>query len=92
MEVDPPHCFKIRRIDAADSNNAVYHVVAWDGATTIDYPCSVTLNNSTDRTNPTKSQETLNKLFKHWYKSWQITVLYWVSSNGELVMNFVRGR
>ena len=70
----------VQLIDAADPDNAIHHFVAWDGATIIDYPYSVRVNDSTDRTDQKKSQEAFNKLFKRWYKSWQITAVYWVTT------------
>ena len=63
------------RLTDADENR-ISHFVAWDGSTVIDHPYNVRVNSTSDRSSPVKSQEAFDKLFKRYYKRWQITSVH----------------
>ena len=63
------------RLTDADENR-ISHFVAWDGSTVIDHPYNVRVNSTSDRSSPIKSQEAFDKLFKRYYKRWQITSVH----------------
>ena len=70
-------CKLVVHVHLTDADeNKISHFVAWDGSTVIDHPYNVKVNSSSDRSSPVKSQEAFDKLFKRYYKKWQITSVH----------------